>query len=68
MTCGFKAILRNGKQSLRSTIIQENIKGARKWAESAILYANESGHRTTRQAAHVNLGNIPGSTGATHGG
>ena len=39
------------------------INEARKWAESAILYANESGHRTTRQAAHVNLGNIQFSQG-----
>ena len=39
------------------------IREARKWAETAIAHANESGHRTTRQAAHVNLGNIQFSQG-----
>ena len=39
------------------------IREARVWAEVAIRHSNESGHRTTRQAAHVNLGNIQFSQG-----
>ena len=39
------------------------IGAARRYAESAIVYAQESGHRTTRCAAHVNLGNIEFSQG-----
>ena len=39
------------------------IREARRWAETAIGHANESGHRTTRLAAHVNLGNIQFSQG-----
>jgi DNA-binding NtrC family response regulator/tetratricopeptide (TPR) repeat protein len=36
---------------------------AEEWANTAINHANESGHRTTRRAAHVNLGNILFSQG-----
>jgi tetratricopeptide (TPR) repeat protein len=36
---------------------------AQEWAQAAIAHANESGHRTTRRAAHVNLGNIQFSQG-----
>jgi DNA-binding NtrC family response regulator/tetratricopeptide (TPR) repeat protein len=39
------------------------IREAHAWAEAAIAHANESGHRTTRRAAHVNLGNIQFSQG-----
>jgi DNA-binding NtrC family response regulator/tetratricopeptide (TPR) repeat protein len=39
------------------------IREAREWAEKAIVHSNESGHRTTRRAANVNLGNIQFSQG-----
>ena len=39
------------------------ISEAHKWAQAAIGRADESGHRTTRRAAHVNLGNIQLSLG-----
>ena len=39
------------------------IEEARRWAETAILCARESGHRTTIRAAHANLGYFEFSTG-----
>ena len=39
------------------------IEEARSWAETAIICARESGHRTTIRAAHANLGYFEFSTG-----
>ena len=39
------------------------IEEARRWAETAILCARESGHRTTIRAAHADLGYFEFSTG-----
>ena len=48
-----------GYLAINSSVVHyyhAEIDEARRWAEAAIVWSRESGHRTTKRAAHANLG------------
>lgn len=56
-----------GYLAINSSVVHyyhAEIEEARRWAETAILCARQSGHRTTKRAAHANLGYFEFATGA----
>jgi tetratricopeptide (TPR) repeat protein len=55
-----------GYLAINSSVVyyyHAEIEDARKWAETAITCARESGHRTTKRAAYANLGYFEFATG-----